>query len=66
MSVDGSSKKIVWTEVNKSAVLTFTSVVLSAFEEVSFQLYFRDTLYNELFTVAIGGSTFTFTKKVDR
>jgi hypothetical protein len=63
ISVDGSSKKIVWTEANKTATLTFTSVTLSAFEEISMQLYIQDTLYSDLFTMTVGGTTLTFNKR---
>lgn len=62
-SVDGSSKKIVWTELGKTATLTYTAVTLSNYEEISFYVYLRDTLYNDLFTLTVGGKTFTFKKK---
>jgi len=62
-SIDGSSKKIVWTESEKSATLTFDSVDLSEWEEISVHLYVRGTLSTNLFTMTLSGETFTFTRK---
>lgn len=61
-SIDGSSKKIVFTEVNAWSRVTFTSVDLSQWEEISFHVFVRDTLYNELFSITVGGETFNFSK----
>lgn len=63
MSIDGSSKKIIWTESGKVATLTYTGVTLSNYEEISLYLYLQDTLYQDLFTLAVGGITLTFKKR---
>jgi len=62
-SIDGSSKKIVFSELGKTATITFDSVTLSNYEEISLHIYFMDTLYRDLFTITVGGQTFSFQKK---
>ena len=61
-SIDGSSKKLVFTLPNAWAKVTFTSFDLSQWEEISFHVFVRDTLYNDLFSITIGGETFNYTK----
>ena len=61
-SIDGSSKKIVWSELSKVAVVSFTEVDLSQWEEISLHIFVKDTLFEDLFTMTIGTDVFTFTK----
>lgn len=60
MSIDGSSRKIVWSEAGRTATVTFTSVNFSAYEELSLYIYLQDTLSTDLFTITVGGQVYTF------
>lgn len=62
LSIDGSSRRLVFNQVNGYADVTFTSIDMSAYEELSLQVYVPNTLYNELFTITIGGVVYTFTR----
>jgi len=62
-SIDGSSKKIVFTEADAWALSTFTSVNLSAYEEVSLQIYIKPTLSGQnIFKLEINGNEYNFTR----
>lgn len=60
ISIDGSSKKMYFTEVGASVTITFDSVDFSVWEELSFHVYLRDNLFQELFTITVGGKVFTY------
>lgn len=63
-SLDGSSRILTWTDaVDEYVTVTFNSVTLSDYEEISLWLYLQDTLSTDnLFTVTVGGDTFTFSR----
>jgi len=62
-SIDGSSKRMVFTAVGATVTVSFDSIDLSDYEELSLHLYLRDTLYENIFTVTIGSNVYTFTRE---
>jgi hypothetical protein len=62
-SIDGSSKRMVFTAVGATVTVSFDSIDLSDYEELSMHFYLRDTLYDDIFTVTIGSNTYTFSRR---
>jgi hypothetical protein len=63
-SIDGSSKKIVWTAAaNKYVTISFTAIDLSTWEEISFYVYIKDLLTeSDIFRVTIDGNDYDFSR----
>ena len=61
-SVDGSSKKIVWTNaLNKTCTISFTPVDLSSWEEISLYIYIKPLLTSaDIFRISIDGIDYDF------
>jgi hypothetical protein len=63
MSIDGSSKKIVWTSAQGQYVdIGFDEVDLSSYEEISFHIFFQDLFADEIFSITIETDTYIFKK----
>ncbi len=63
LSIDGSSKKIVFSEIGSYAVSTFDSAEVGTYEEVSMQLYFPGVIdQGNIFTIEINGKVCPFEK----
>ena len=64
VSIDGSSRKIVWTNAaNGYVTISFTAVDLSAYEELSLYIYVGGVLTTEDFlTITIGSNVYYFSK----
>jgi hypothetical protein len=60
ISIDGSSKKMIFTEPSSYVLVTFDEIDFSAWEEISLHFYVRDNLFQNLFTVTVGGKVYTF------
>lgn len=63
-SIDNSSKKIVWTSgLNATCTITFDSVTLSNYEEISFYLNQANFISEgNIFKITVGGSDYNFEK----
>ncbi len=61
-SIDGSSKKIVWTDaVNKYVTLGFDAADLSTYEEISFHIFIKDHLsMDDFLRITIDGVNYDF------
>jgi hypothetical protein len=61
-SIDGSSKKIVWSNgLNETCTITFDSVTLSNYEEISFYLDQADFISEgNVFKITVGGIDYNF------
>lgn len=64
--IDGSSKKIVWTDgENETCTMGFDAVTLSDYEEISLHIYEvkdLDHASGNVFSITIDGNTFNFEK----
>jgi hypothetical protein len=63
-SVDGSSRKIVWTSaLNKTCTISFTSIDLSTWEEISLYLYIKPLLTSaNIFRITVNGVDYDFSQ----
>ncbi|WP_411821219.1 hypothetical protein [Leptospira sp. 'Mane'] len=62
-SLDGVSKKIVFSESGAWALSTFTALDLAEYEEVTLQIYVKSTLSRgEIFKIEINGNEYAFTR----
>jgi len=60
-SIDGTSKKLVFTEADAWALNTFSEVNLSSWEELTLQIYVRSSLVQgNLFKITVNGQDYTF------
>ena len=64
-SIDGSCKKIVWTDsANEYIDIDFTSVDLSLWEEISLYIYMPDILEEgNVFKITINSTDYNFTRE---
>lgn len=63
-SIDGSSKKIVWTDAEDEYVtLSFTAIDLSEWEEISLYIFLKDQMTDgSIFRFTIDGNDYDFTR----
>lgn len=63
-SIDGSSKKIVWTDgADEYVTVSFTEADLSSWEEISFYISMRDQIEEgNMFSIAIDGNTYNYSR----
>ena len=61
-SIDGSSRKIVWSASGETVTISFDSVTFSSYEEISFYIAVAEQIGTDLFTVTIDGNTYTFSR----
>jgi len=63
-SIDGSSKKIVWTDgEDEYATISFTAADLSSWEEISLYISMRDQLVaGDIFSITVDGNEYNFTR----
>jgi len=62
-SIDGSCKKIVWTELNKAVTISFTAIDLSDWEEISMHILLKDGIgQGNIFKITIAGTDYFFTR----
>ncbi len=67
-SIDNNSRKIVWTEgINQTMTITFDSVLLSDYEEISFYLSQSSVITpGDLYTITVDGEDYSFTNMVHK
>lgn len=63
-SIDGSSKKITWTDTDEAYVtFAFDQVIVSGWEEISFHIYLSGSLSSDnIFKMTIDGTDFNFSR----
>ena len=63
-SIDGSSRKLTWvTTTNGYVTITFTSIDLSEWEELSFHVYLAGSLSeDDIFRITIDSETFNYSR----